>query len=207
MNLSPFLGLNTLPNLKYFRGNTHVFLQFALVRPKCLQTSLRHLALTPNGTRHPLTLMEFFTALIPGDWLQSPVAFPALKELSIDLSDWNEIRPQDICGILSWWTRICGPSLEVFQGSLPPVPITSTILGNVFKLFPKLREIHLCEKMIKGDEDPEEESVRDYVANLGNKCPKLERVVVMSHIVRQVIPGGRNVISCSTPKSVHVITR
>lgn len=204
LNPSPYLGLNTLPNLHSFEGNTHVFLQLALVRPTCLKKSLLRLILMPNGDRSIASLIEFFTAIIDEGALQP---FPLLKELQINLSDWDDARTTstDVLAILAWWAKSCGPSLEVFSGSLPPVPITSTVLGNILRFFPKLREVHLCEKVIKGDEDPAEETEEDYAANLGRRCPKLDKVVIVKHNIKNVNPAGRGVVECKGVKSVHII--
>jgi len=221
---SPYLNHKILPNLKEFRGNTHVFLQLALVRPLCFKKTLRRLELIPNRVRyqtHPLVVApdlpiepvmfsiftEMFTALVPN--MAQPPPFPVLKEFLLDLSDWARLNPQQLCDIIEWVARCCGPSLEVWLGSLPPMPIASAILGNMFKAFPKLRVIHLCEKVLRENiYDPEWESVSDYVATLGRILPSLEKVIITSH---QIIGGnifkGPATVNCTHPISEHVILR
>lgn len=76
----------------------------------------------------------------------------------------------------------------------------------MFHGFPKLREIHICEKVIKGDEDPFEETAEDYAARLGQINVKLEKVVVIKHVIT-VRRGIMGAVKCEETKSVYTIVR
>lgn len=202
---SPYIRKDTLPKLRSFKGNTHVFLQYATAHPNSLRETLTKLDLIPNNSGSAVAWISFFSALAPD--IEDQIPLPVLKELKFDLKDWAFMDLQEVMGFLNWVLRICGPSLEVFLGTLPPTSIRSNILCNTLMQFPNLRSVYLCERVIQGGGDPLEESVEEYVSNMGELCAKLEEVVVTKHIVKDP-PGPFMITECDETRSVtHTITR
>ncbi|KIM75157.1 hypothetical protein PILCRDRAFT_827586 [Piloderma croceum F 1598] len=189
------LGPDSLPHLRSFRGNASTFMIMAQARMKCLKTTLRRLVVGPGGVDDPTwELRWMFDAIL------SPVTggtssgsalgrLSALIELDLDLSQWEERERTAIVEAIRLCAECCGPSLEVWIGTLPGVvPMNAEELGELFGLFQRLRVIFLPGAIIpRGKYEGDEGECAKYVRILASKCLALEEVCLKYYPPNQPI--------------------
>ena len=174
----------SLPHLRSFRGNATSFMIMAQARMKCLTTTLRRLVVGPGGvdepTYHVRWMFDAILSLAIDSIGSSPVlrGLSALTELNLDLSQWEDRERTVIVESIRRCAECCGPSLEVWRGSLPSaVEMDAEELGELFGLFERLRIIYLDADIIpKGKYEDDEGEGAAYVRILASKCGALEEV-------------------------------
>jgi len=178
------LGPDSLPHLRSFRGNALSFKIMAKARMKCLTTTLRRLVVGPGGVDDPTwDLRWMFDAIlspVTGITSRDPALgrLSALKELDLDLSQWEERERTVIVEAIRLCAECCGPSLEVWIGTLPHcVQMDAEELGELFGLFKKLRVIFLPGAIIpRGKYEGDGGESAKYARILASKCLALEEV-------------------------------
>jgi hypothetical protein len=174
------LGPDSLPRLRSFRGNASSLKSMAQARMKCLTTTLHRLVVGPGGVDGPTWELHWmFDAILSithgtgSDSVRGGLS--ALRELDLDLSQWEERERTAIVDAIRRCAECCGPSLEVWRGTLPPsVQMDAQELGELFGLFRRLRAIFLDADIIphgkyEGDEG-------EYVRIVASRCLALEEV-------------------------------
>jgi hypothetical protein len=178
------LGPDSLPHLRSFRGNARSFMIMAQARMKSLTTTLRRLVVGPGGTDDPTYdvrwMFDAILSPITNGTGRGPVlgGLSALKELDLDLSQWEERERTEIVESIRRCAECCGPSLEVWRGTLPSaVKMDAEELGELFGLFEMLKVIHLRAKIIpEGKYENDEGEGAAYVRVLASRCRALEEV-------------------------------
>jgi len=129
-----------------------------------------------NGRDGPAVLLHL------GPWLRRAIAswrhfFLNLQDLVIAIHpamnySWMQVKSEEIVHLIKDIARLCGPSLESYSRSLPPIQIDAEDLAGAFALFPKMKSITICQKLIgKGSPD-------EYALTLAASCPLLESVSI-----------------------------
>ncbi|KAJ7628085.1 hypothetical protein B0H17DRAFT_1150743, partial [Mycena rosella] len=139
---------NTLHRLREFRGHTDCVLLMAKSRMTCLASSLTKLTVGPGGVDSPTWEVRGMF-----DVLRASGGLGALKELDLDLQEWEEREREDIKEVVAACAQVC-PSLEIWSGT-PGYSLTWTAeqLGTLFGKFGKLRLIRLLDSSVDGDTD------------------------------------------------------
>ncbi|KAJ6536707.1 hypothetical protein DFH09DRAFT_1324454 [Mycena vulgaris] len=155
---------NSLHRLREFRGNTECGRLMAKSRMKCLTNSLTKLTVGPGGVDGPTYEVQgMFNALRASGGLR------ALKELDLDLSEWEDREREDIAEAITACTELC-PTLEVWNGTPGySVKWTAEELGGLFGKFKILRVINLPMDYAEFHED-----IDQYFGVLAASCSVLE---------------------------------
>jgi len=174
------LGPDSLPHLRSFRGNASTFMIMAKARMKCLTTTLRRLVVGPGGVDMPTwELRWMFDAILSPVTSSDPALgrLSALIELDLDISQWEERERPEIVESIRLCAECCGPSLEVWMGTLPhAMTMDAEELGELFGLFQRLRVIFLPGTTIPQGKYGDEGVCAKYVRILAAKCLALEEV-------------------------------
>ncbi|KAJ6536730.1 hypothetical protein DFH09DRAFT_1283724 [Mycena vulgaris] len=162
---------NSLHRLHEFRGNTECVRLMAKSRMKCLTNSLTKLTVGPGGVDDPTDEVRgMFNALRASGGLR------ALKELDLDLSEWEDREREDIAEAITTCAQVC-PSLEVWNGTPGySVKWTAEELGDLFGKFKMLRVINLPMDYAEFHGD-----IDQYVGVLAASCSVLEEVKIIFH--------------------------
>jgi len=163
------LGPDSLPHLREFRGHSENLLVMAKAQMNCLKTSLRKLTVGPGGVDTPTWELKWMF-----DALQENGGFGILKELDLDMSQWEERERNAISDSILQCAQVCGASLEVWNGTLPNcVQWKAEELGGLFGKFEMLKVIRLPRGAIESGPGTDE-----YIRILAAKCKVLELVTV-----------------------------
>ncbi|KAJ7462030.1 hypothetical protein FB451DRAFT_477408 [Mycena latifolia] len=135
---APRLTPHSLPRLREFRGHTECVRLMAKSRMTCLTSSLTKLTVGPGGVDSPTgEVQDMFDAV------RATGGLGALKELDLDLLQWEEREREDIVKAITVCAQVC-PSLEIWKGT-PGYSVhwTPEELGGLFGKFGMLRVIFL----------------------------------------------------------------
>ena len=122
------------------------------------------------------------------DALLSPVTgggiagLSVLKEFDIDLSEWQGGKASEIIGTIGRCVECCGGSLEVWRMKFPYICLDAEVLVESFRLFEKLKVIHLPAGIIPSNKYKVEVGQGAYVHSIASGCRALEEVGFLSNL-------------------------
>lgn len=185
------LRANSLPRLRSFRGNASSFRIMAQAGMICLTTTLRCLVVGPGGIEPIYELQSMFdTILSPATGgVGGPVlgGLFGLKELDLNISQRELWRWDEIVGAIRQCAECCGPSLEVWRGTIPSVlEMDAEDFGLLFGAFGRLRVIHLNVGIIPEVNYDDEDAGATYAHLLALSCRALEAVFLIYSFQRTV---------------------
>ncbi|KDR76861.1 hypothetical protein GALMADRAFT_245947 [Galerina marginata CBS 339.88] len=166
------LTAQSLPNLRTLGCNTHCLavLLRAKVQSLCTLSSLKT---GPGGVDDPTLAMDsLYRALST-----FPNALSNLKELKLDLSQWEETERDDILDSIRRLSKYCGHKLETWHNGLPAmVQFSASRLRSIFTPFRQLRSLHLASRLILNNSQHNDVSVESSILALALSCRNLEEV-------------------------------
>jgi len=149
----------------------------AKARMKCLTNRLSKLTVGPGGVDSPTYDVKRMFSTIQKDSTRglAPLGhLSVLKELDLDLSQWEDRERGAIIESIRRCGEICGASLEVWRGTLPGCILwDAEELGDLFSMFDMLKVIHLPKESVVHSRETE---VEEYVTVLAKKCGTLKEV-------------------------------
>jgi hypothetical protein len=138
----------------------------------CQKTSL------PGGVNAPTSAVKWMFDAILSFTGKGPAlgCFPAITELDLDLSEWEEREREDII-IAIRKCAIVYSLLRVWEGSLPGVvAIKANELGQLFGLFKKLETIHLRTSILLPGIISPEDDMESYAHALASRSKTLQKI-------------------------------
>jgi len=169
------LKTDSLPHLKSFKGHASAFKEMVQARMDSLRL-LRVLEVGPGGVDDPVwELEELFDELDRWRAEEQPGRPPvlgALKDLRLDLSQWEESAVDNVLEALDRCAKLCGRTLEVWRGDIT-IPFQPGEHNFGFGKFEKLRVIYLKEKAIARSS-----KIEDVALGIAFENPLLEELIV-----------------------------
>jgi hypothetical protein len=176
VSFETFTGDTAPPSkVRRFKGAVSCFIWLSSRSPHLLAGgALIQLELSSLGTHGRAAISSI------DPWIQSSIDsnanhnfFLNLQDLAINIHPamnypWTGVKADEIITLIKHVAKLCGSSLESWSRSLPPIRIKSAQLCEAFQDFPKLKTLHLCQKIF--GEGPAD----NYVLKLAKSCPSLE---------------------------------
>ena len=200
------VGPDCLPSLKVFTGSVAAFAQLAAKGLKCLQTKLTKLELftdeedTVDAAEAIFQHLAAYTQSNVEDRKTSSV-LTVLKEVRFVFDGDIFFEGDHMEDFIRGWAKVCGDSLEVWDGLIFPSARCNKRIGHLFSSFSNLKVLRLCECLAIGHHSDDEgtpagQNLFSYVTSLASQCQTLECVRMDCHqdcglihsfrIVRQV---------------------